>query len=1106
MKKRNKLLFLATLSTACLLSLASCQGAQGPKGDQGTPGINGINGTDGKNGTDGQDGKSVLSGKGVPASSLGTDGDSYIDTETFDFYVKASGTWKKEGNIKGAAGDKGDAGSEGVKGEDGTSIRTGKGEPSESLGNDGDSYIDLSNFDFYVKENGKWTKEGSIKGEQGEKGDKGENGSNGSSGRPGDDGAPGATAWSNTILPTTGGYVTVDKGSAIADNKTTVTFTAHPNTDKVVSYFAVLNNGKIIATKNGSKRDEKVQITTTMLAGGFVVSATFLSEEEATTKDVVLANNKIYDGVNEAIDAGATSIKLLKDAKLSKDIEIDTDASLVIDLNGHTLDCLDKKFYVKGSLDFVNSDGTKKPVTGTNTDGIIEIGGTIAGDASKVSKVANKSSSFKLDDSKFNMISTMDANGGDENNNYSLSIGERVIFALNLEEKKTGTAIKSVATDAKIKINADASFGDKVKTAIEITNGSATLSGEIKAIQGTAVSVSGTTTIKSEDFKVNVSESAKGIEVTGGTVSLQGSLTATNGTAVTVSGGAVTIDSNTKVSSESKESAALAVTGGSVTLNGTVSSKGTAVTVSGGTLNIEKATEGDVTPTISGGSNGVSVSGGEVTVKSGVVVTTSSSEGAAISVEKSSSASTVKVEAGAKIENESGNGDAIKNESTSKVEVDGDATIEGNGYQLTTSDGINCKVALVDDSQKSFTAGKPVSLKITPEDKISTDYVFKGVKLVKEGKDGEADEVTIVNNETYDSTSHTYKLSMPSYDVKVSALFLKSDTVCYSEVNGKLTEYSSLDAAITSASESATIEIVENTKLECTDEDNEEKRYSINNNKLTIKGNGNTLTLDGGFLEVNSPEIEFDDLIVYNKYTFKSAKSIYFMGDCKKATLNNVIIDNDSTAEKNVRGIQIDEAGTSAGDEMNLTMNNCSVDVGIAGYPLYIFRKSNIIMNNCKTNGYCAMYFENWDTGGALNPHSSVVNATNCTFIAQNNHSGKRNGFGAFSFLNTTDCELTLNNCTVDATTIYPNNACSSLLNVMRTGGYSMNARIKLTVTGNKTKIKSGDLVFDSATTGEDANTLVLQEGTYNQDPSDYVPEGYKVIDNKDGTWTVTKE
>ena len=51
-----------------------------------------------------------------------------------------------------------------VKGKDGASLLTGNGSPSNNLGNNGDSYIDLSSWDFYVKEESGWVKKGSIKG------------------------------------------------------------------------------------------------------------------------------------------------------------------------------------------------------------------------------------------------------------------------------------------------------------------------------------------------------------------------------------------------------------------------------------------------------------------------------------------------------------------------------------------------------------------------------------------------------------------------------------------------------------------------------------------------------------------------------------------------------------------------------------------------------------------------------------------------------------------------------------------------------------------------------------------------------------------------------
>ena len=60
-----------------------------------------IKGKDGVDGKDGSDGTSLLTGNGVPSSSMGKNGDSYIDLDTWDFYVKESNEWVKKGNIKG---------------------------------------------------------------------------------------------------------------------------------------------------------------------------------------------------------------------------------------------------------------------------------------------------------------------------------------------------------------------------------------------------------------------------------------------------------------------------------------------------------------------------------------------------------------------------------------------------------------------------------------------------------------------------------------------------------------------------------------------------------------------------------------------------------------------------------------------------------------------------------------------------------------------------------------------------------------------------------------------------------------------------------------------
>ena len=168
MKKR----FLLALIGLLAFSLTACgeKGETGPQGEQGIPG---------QNGTNGKDGTSVLTGHGEPLPSLGNNGDSYIDLDNWNYYVKENGSWVLKGNIKGSDGadgndgqdgQDGNDGTNGVDGQDGTSVRTGNGTPTDNLGKDGDFYIDLLTWNYYVKENGSWVLKGNIKGADGGQG------------------------------------------------------------------------------------------------------------------------------------------------------------------------------------------------------------------------------------------------------------------------------------------------------------------------------------------------------------------------------------------------------------------------------------------------------------------------------------------------------------------------------------------------------------------------------------------------------------------------------------------------------------------------------------------------------------------------------------------------------------------------------------------------------------------------------------------------------------------------------------------------------------------------------------------------------------------------
>ena len=169
-------------------SLAGCdeQGPTGPQGPQGTQGTQGQIGPQGEtgpqgpagsNGIDGKDGTSVHTGNGAPSIDLGNNGDSYIDLLTWDYYVKESTTWVKKGNIKGQDGNDGN---QGLPGTNGASWLSGSVDPV-AQGNNGDFYLNTISYDLFIKLDGSWTKIGNIKGAKGDNGNDGQNGANGAS-------------------------------------------------------------------------------------------------------------------------------------------------------------------------------------------------------------------------------------------------------------------------------------------------------------------------------------------------------------------------------------------------------------------------------------------------------------------------------------------------------------------------------------------------------------------------------------------------------------------------------------------------------------------------------------------------------------------------------------------------------------------------------------------------------------------------------------------------------------------------------------------------------------------------------------------------------------
>lgn len=224
--KKTKLLSLTALALIGILGLSSCS-SQGPKGDKGDQGIQG---------------------------------------ET------------------GPKGDKGDPGENGEDGEDGATWLTGTTKPADTLGKLGDMYLNTSNGDVYQKEADGWKLKMNIQGEDGEDGKDGHNGSNGSTGPKGD------TAWSNTILPTTGGNIGVNLGSAVEGSE--VIFTFEP--DDNYSLAEVTLNGEKI-TNIDAPVEGVYSYKTTMVKNGFVVAAKFEASDKVGTTSY-FENGVLYTG------------------------------------------------------------------------------------------------------------------------------------------------------------------------------------------------------------------------------------------------------------------------------------------------------------------------------------------------------------------------------------------------------------------------------------------------------------------------------------------------------------------------------------------------------------------------------------------------------------------------------------------------------------------------------------------------------------------------------------------------------------------------------------------------------------------------------------------
>lgn len=96
----------------------------GQTGPQGPAGAQGAQGPQGVPGSPGTNGKTILNGAGAPSDSVGTNGDFWIDTQNWKIFgPKANGAWPASGTS--LIGPQGPAGADGVGGGEAANIADG---------------------------------------------------------------------------------------------------------------------------------------------------------------------------------------------------------------------------------------------------------------------------------------------------------------------------------------------------------------------------------------------------------------------------------------------------------------------------------------------------------------------------------------------------------------------------------------------------------------------------------------------------------------------------------------------------------------------------------------------------------------------------------------------------------------------------------------------------------------------------------------------------------------------------------------------------------------------------------------------------------------------
>ena len=391
----------------------------------------------------------------------------------------------------GAQGEKGDQGEQGDPGIDGEKGDTGSKGDTGAQGEKGDQ-----------GEKGETGEKGDTgaTGEKGDKGDKGDKGETGSKGNNGTD------YYSNTILPSKYGYITVDKGSAYYGES--ITFKVNI-TDSDVKVFAVKFNNSEELSGNIKRQGETktFNIEKTMAKNGYVVQLiayTNLSDAIDTSENVSLSTDI---DVSDPIDPGYSNSNI--------------DSSLLSSYANYGLTTFAQTEYVSGNIEInknvsLNLNGFNIKLN-DNKQIVVKNGATF--DAINTSNRVDEEAEDLVSDitsETTDAVVYVNDTGNTTGNKTTLTVGDRVSI-----NGGSGTAIKQDGGNSNVTISEGSTITGKAN-GIEVRGGTLTINGGTISSSATSFddeskTGAGIAIIKESDESPNIS-----VDINKGTIKADG--------------------------------------------------------------------------------------------------------------------------------------------------------------------------------------------------------------------------------------------------------------------------------------------------------------------------------------------------------------------------------------------------------------------------------------------------------------------------------------------------------------------------------------------------------------------------------------------------------